>query len=410
MADPLSITASIIAVVGAAEGVTKTLRKIRNIRNAPEELLALVREISDIRTVIGDIDNYIQKIQKSQDTTSPATVQPELQHLVILVTRAKGKLLELDQLVQYRLMKPESIDDHIRVSRREWAGAKHIIEGFRRSLRDIRFNIVTQMMVINSYVLFVYKIFKRCQGLSICSSHQSRIGLTINEIHLISDQIQSNQLHAESRTAKQLKKQSHILTNILNSQSSLHHLLSAPIHSRTWTQGAMVSPHQQPLNRVVRVKASYGRRWLCAAYCKCACHVVKTFFQSPALLKQVIGTLIIGYAGYPIRWGTPQPCTESSCLSRRKIQATVKYLFPAWLIEKAFFLRVTAQQLGEIKVSLKVQRIVPIESEVFRLIFLPNGVDRLRALFRKGQASPNDVAPELVSVLRVGSSLPTISR
>ena len=40
MADPLSIAASIIAVVGAAEGVAKKLVKIKNIRNAPEELSA----------------------------------------------------------------------------------------------------------------------------------------------------------------------------------------------------------------------------------------------------------------------------------------------------------------------------------------------------------------------------------
>ena len=55
MADPLSITASIIAVIGAAEGVGKTLTKIRNIRNAPTELLALINEVSDLRTILNDI-------------------------------------------------------------------------------------------------------------------------------------------------------------------------------------------------------------------------------------------------------------------------------------------------------------------------------------------------------------------
>ena len=154
MADPLSITASIIAVVGAAEGVTKTLAKIRNIRNAPEELLALINEVSDLRIVFGDVQNYIQSTERSQTTSRLATTNEVLQHMAILINRAKYKLLELDQLIQYRLMKPESISNHIKVSRREWTRAKTTIESFRQALRDIRLNIVTQMVIINSYALF----------------------------------------------------------------------------------------------------------------------------------------------------------------------------------------------------------------------------------------------------------------
>ena len=55
MADSLSITASIIAVVGAAEGVTKTLDKIKNIRNVSDELLALINEVSDLKAILSDI-------------------------------------------------------------------------------------------------------------------------------------------------------------------------------------------------------------------------------------------------------------------------------------------------------------------------------------------------------------------
>ena len=144
MADPLSITASIIAVVGAAEGVTKTLAKIRNIRNAPEELLALINEVSDLRIILAGIQSYVQ------NTAASPELQDALQHLTVLINRAKDKLLQLDELVQYRLTKPESVADQIKVSRREWARAKTTIDDFRQSLRDIRINIVTQMIVVNS--------------------------------------------------------------------------------------------------------------------------------------------------------------------------------------------------------------------------------------------------------------------
>ena len=144
MADPLSITASIIAVVGAAEGVTKTLTKIKNIRNAPEELLALINEVSDLQIVLGDIQSYTQTM-----TISPP-IQDAFQHLSVLIDRARNKLLQLDELIQYRLTKPESAVGRIKVSRREWATARTTIDNFRQSLRDIKLNIIAQMSVINS--------------------------------------------------------------------------------------------------------------------------------------------------------------------------------------------------------------------------------------------------------------------
>ena len=147
MADPLSITASIIAVVGAAEGVTKTLSKIKNMRHAPDELLALINEVSDLRIILSDIHSYIV-----ENTERPQIPYERLQHVTIFVNRAKEKLLQLDELIQYRLTKPESVTDQIKISRREWARAKTTIERFQQNLRDIRLNIIAQMTVVNSFV------------------------------------------------------------------------------------------------------------------------------------------------------------------------------------------------------------------------------------------------------------------
>ena len=145
MADPLSITASIIAVVGAAEGVTRTLSKIKSLRKAPDELLALINEVSDLKIILRDVQSYI-----ARNTQRPQISQEELDNISTLVNRAKDKLLELDKPIQYKLVKPESISDQIKVSRREWIKAKNTIEKFQQGLRDIRLNIVTHMVVINS--------------------------------------------------------------------------------------------------------------------------------------------------------------------------------------------------------------------------------------------------------------------
>ena len=145
MADGLSVAASIIAVLGAIEGVSKALSRVRSILNAPDEVLALLNEASDLQIVLGDAQIYI--VRNSQG----AHVTPEhLQHLSLLVDQAKTKLLQLDERIQFHLIKPQSSQARIKVSKREWLKATSTIERFRQSLRDIRLNIVAQITVISA--------------------------------------------------------------------------------------------------------------------------------------------------------------------------------------------------------------------------------------------------------------------
>jgi hypothetical protein len=43
--DPLSISASVVALVGAAAAVKKTLQKVLSLRNAPLELLCIINDV-----------------------------------------------------------------------------------------------------------------------------------------------------------------------------------------------------------------------------------------------------------------------------------------------------------------------------------------------------------------------------
>ena len=143
MADPLSITASVIAIVTAAEGVSKTLSKIRKTGNAPREFLGLTNEVSDFKIGLDDLDNYLRSASSG---SPPSRI---LQHLTQHLQRGKDTLLQLDGLVQYQLAKLDSTTDHPKVSRLEWIKGKRIIEEYRQNLRDTRLNIVAQMAILN---------------------------------------------------------------------------------------------------------------------------------------------------------------------------------------------------------------------------------------------------------------------
>ena len=68
MADPLSITASVIAVLGAAEGVNKTLARIKNLIDAPRKLLTLINEVSDLTLVLGDLERFVKEITERKQS------------------------------------------------------------------------------------------------------------------------------------------------------------------------------------------------------------------------------------------------------------------------------------------------------------------------------------------------------
>ena len=258
----------------------------------------------------------------------------------------------------------------------------------------------------------------------ISSFYQSRVSLTIHEIYLVSSRLQSDQIHAISRTAQQLNEQSSLLNNILSGQSTLLSSQSAlngllqnsrtpNEQPRTLTQGILTSDSSESSKQVVYIQASHCYRCPCPSNCSCTCHKFHTF-RSPPLFNLVIGDLFVGYSGNPSR-GTFQRCTEVNCLSHTTFRATVHYIFPAWFLAKAIVARVTIQSLGEIRAALEVQRIVPDSSEILRFARL-NDVDGVKQLYRNGLASPHDRGPEGITALnvrcftyicRIGSSIST---
>lgn len=146
MADLLSLAASIITVVGAADTISKTLSKIKILHHAPEELLALNNEVSDLKVVLSSVESYIT----AEHLDASVTSQDLPRHMSTLLERAKDQLLQLDQLIHYRFLKAGSLDGEYKIFRLEWVKAKSTVENHRQVLRETRQNLVTQLTLINS--------------------------------------------------------------------------------------------------------------------------------------------------------------------------------------------------------------------------------------------------------------------
>ena len=147
MADPLSIIASILAVIGAAESVGKTLNRIRDITNAPDEVLALSNEISDLTVVLKHVETYVT-------AADGAVISLEnLEHLSVLAKRAQSKLAQLERIMHNHLPEPGGANRRSSLLRLQWALLKTKVDGLRVDLRDIKLSIVVQMTTVTGYVI-----------------------------------------------------------------------------------------------------------------------------------------------------------------------------------------------------------------------------------------------------------------
>jgi hypothetical protein len=140
--DPLSITASVIAVVGAAQESGKvSLKFLRNLKNAPRELQELIDEVTQIGTVLDDVKSAVEAGGKS----TPA--------LDLLLKKAAAKLLELEKLIHYELIKAK---EDVRVDRVAWATHQKQVVRFQEQLRNIRHDITTVLSARTLYVGSTY--------------------------------------------------------------------------------------------------------------------------------------------------------------------------------------------------------------------------------------------------------------
>ena len=147
MSDPLSIIASVVTLIGTADTILKTLQRFRNLRKAPDEVLALINEVTDLQIVLDDVSGCLS--EAGETSTSDTR---RLQHMATLINRAKENMLQLEDIMRSVIGKYGSLRDDWKMWRVRWVGAKDPVEVVRQNLRDVRLNIMTQMMVINTYV------------------------------------------------------------------------------------------------------------------------------------------------------------------------------------------------------------------------------------------------------------------
>ena len=123
-----------------------TISRAKILRDAPDELLALHNEVSDLTITFRSIENVIS----TQDLGGSTLPRDLLHHTSTLIDRARQRLLKVDHPINHRLLKSGSLDGDYKVFWIRWMRVRNEMEGHRAALRDIRQNLILQVLMINS--------------------------------------------------------------------------------------------------------------------------------------------------------------------------------------------------------------------------------------------------------------------
>ena len=223
MAEALGILGSVISVYQLADRATQVLTKILH---APFELLALHNELSDLVATLRTVEECV-RVKSSENMLGSG-----MQHIAELVANAKNHVMQVNQLVHMRFLKSGTLDGDPRIFRMRWLRAKTIVENHRLALRDIRGNIMTELISINWYVITAPYLSFDSADREFDSLAISRIPLLLEEISLISSQAQASQVNISNQILRQLTTQSNLSGTLLDNYNEMNRRLLSATESR----------------------------------------------------------------------------------------------------------------------------------------------------------------------------------
>ena len=141
--DPISLIASIITLIGAGGSVAKGLRKLISLKEAPDSLLQLNNEISDLQLVASAIQEIFWQCSESLGEARKS-------HHAILdnaLSNTKTVILELEVLIVYGLAKVTAGGS--RVNRLAWVREERKIQAMKDRLRAARMDLVAATSLLN---------------------------------------------------------------------------------------------------------------------------------------------------------------------------------------------------------------------------------------------------------------------
>ncbi|KAL9115573.1 MAG: hypothetical protein Q9187_007273 [Circinaria calcarea] len=387
--DPLSISVAVLTILGSGGSLASALRQVTS-KNAPDALLALNNEVSDLHLIVLEISQLFQEHHES--TSAHLRTDRLLTSLGLMLGRAKEKLLELESLVQYKLTTPDGPSGEAKLNRLAWVREQKTVLDIREDIRSTRLSLGALVGILAAKATL-------------------RVEFQVAELRFISDQFHDQQgvAQAVSRQENTERAMSEIIAGQARMERNLNGL-SATFTARQLFPVSM-STTRNTANQERAYTGSWGLQILsvrqrcngtCTPDCTCCCHQRSTW-RSPPVLKDFLGLLFVGYTGLPLL--SPK-CDKQTCPQKSGPVIHIKYYFPGWFMTRALEMIAYISRPDGLNQSLRVSQIVWIDAKIFRLCRAGDvkGLKSLLAL-REGSPTPHDTAWTAILGTTVSSAI-----
>ncbi|KAH7109942.1 hypothetical protein EDB81DRAFT_954164 [Dactylonectria macrodidyma] len=386
--DPLSISASILAILGTARGVVKVLKKLHGKKYASDEIPALINEVSTFTLLLEAINAYLTEEEAA------GTENPCCQILTDQISQASILLQELNAAIEeYHGSQVKGI---FRNSSQSGKLASYYGQRLQKARQSIHSTVV--LLQRNSHNRAFSTLFLRLNDIS------TAVGESVTKIEIL----QASQTRTEGRLEHLAAQTAAMSGSSFNLNDSISDACSNS--SAVSVTADMVDREDEPplippgsgIERVpslctefvVNATVGYER---CRSGCPCQCHSESTV-RTPLVLRNILGSLIFAFRGLAIP--NVRSCDYHGCRKMGHTTFSLSYFFPTWLLARVFSLAGAWRDLSGPGVSIVVRmpRVISDDSAIFHLVETGNE-EAVRNLLSKRGASPFDVSSDGRSAL-----------
>ena len=381
--DPLSLTASIITLLGTGNAIVCGLEQLASLRQAPNTILALNNEISDFRLVALEANTILREHQ--DQTHKGSTNSLFAINLGPILDHAREKLLELEKLLEYRLTSPGA-NGEARLNRLAWFYQQNKFKQIQEDFRSIKVNVVAAIGILT---------FRTA----------SRTELQVAEVRFLSRDLRSQNRQIHTLTAESLSSLGGVastLPRMVAAQERTERRLDELLRSYVTSQGETSTSHPENASAQQNARPIGNRfmgqwsfqllsvrktdRSVCVADCACSCHQ-RSALRSPSYLHSLLGFLSVGYVGLP--WLSPS-CDNIKCQQMSDPIIGVRYFFPSWFIALALEFLIRISRPNGLTQNIRVSRVIWCGSKVF-VLSINGDADGIKDLFIRREGSPFDI-------------------
>ncbi|KAI1211572.1 ankyrin [Annulohypoxylon truncatum] len=323
--DPLSVTASTIALIQATVGIAKGIHFLRSLGQIPLEFSGLLNELSTLQAVAEQVKTVLQEFDGPPSTTTSHIplegLDPSI--LVSLKDDLAQTTKDLEAICD-RLKTPKKqsekrkANDKENISKWRWQREKDNIAKLQRKARQTR------------------------QDLSLCFSafttsqaHQ-QTKLTINIQEALCTSMQNiSLLQAQYESVREENQALH--RELQGSIAQLNQGLAEAV-SRPTADHIDTEPHLKRSTSWLVVYLSAFLVPVCSSPCMCSCHRLKRS-RSPSWLSSLIGGLFLEYNTIPLVQNIQ--CDAISCKAKSPSSLRLYYTFPLWLLARSIEIAVS---------------------------------------------------------------------